>query len=136
MYTGWKWSGRRRKCGGRGKGGLGTKETNEIGERQDYTAQPLNPNTESQTNRKIESPLMDVKEVAAYLNLKPSKIRMMVFRKEVPYLKIGALVRFHRQAIDQWLLTLSPDTPFVLKRSQFFDSSILSNGSPQQRRTP
>lgn len=72
-----------------------------------------------------------MEEVATYLNLRPSKVRMMVFRKEVPYLKIGALVRFHRHAIDQWLLALSP-TP-VLQRPKLFDSSIPSNGSPQRR---
>jgi len=83
-----------------------------------------------------ESPLLNVEQLALYLNLKPSKIRMMVFRKEVPYLKIGALVRFHRQAIDAWLLGLSPSLPNMLEgtRSLLIDSSILSNGSPQRRR--
>lgn len=55
---------------------------------------------------------MDVSEVAAYLNLKPSKIRKMVFRREIPYVKIGRLVRFKRQAIEAWLEGLSAPSIF------------------------
>jgi len=47
--------------------------------------------------------LMDVQQLAHYLNLKPSKIRAMVFRREIPYLKIGRLVRFQKDMIDHWI---------------------------------
>ena len=83
----------------------------------------------------MQSPLLTVQEVAQYLNLKPSKIRMMVFHREIPFLKVGRLVRFHRQAIDTWILALSAEGQPVLRHPQLFDSSILNNGSPNKRRT-
>jgi excisionase family DNA binding protein len=48
------------------------------------------------------SPFFTVEELSRYLNVKPSKIRAMVFRRELPFLKFGRLVRFSRQEIDAW----------------------------------
>lgn len=30
----------------------------------------------------------------------------MIFKKEVPYIKIGRLIRFDKQELEQWLVTL------------------------------
>ena len=47
---------------------------------------------------------MTISEAAAFLNLKVSKLRMMVFRKEIPFLKFGRLVRFYAQDLEEWAL--------------------------------
>ena len=47
--------------------------------------------------------LLSINEASAYLNLKVSKLRAMIFKKEVPLIKIGRLVRFSKQELDQWL---------------------------------
>ncbi len=47
--------------------------------------------------------LMNAEEVAKYLNIKTSKVRQMVFRDELPVIRIGRLVRFERRAIKTWI---------------------------------
>lgn len=83
--------------------------------------------------------LMDVQEVASYLNLKPSKIRQMIFCRQIPYLKIGRLVRFRRQEIDSWLDMScneidSPPTSMINNpRRPIFESLSLNSGPPKRR---
>ena len=48
---------------------------------------------------------MDLKETAAYLRTKESHVRDLVFRKEIPFSKLGRLLRFHKPTIDRWLLS-------------------------------
>lgn len=50
------------------------------------------------------SNLLSVEEAAKYLNLKVSKVRSMIFRKELPLIKIGRLVRFHEEDLKIWVL--------------------------------
>jgi excisionase family DNA binding protein len=57
-----------------------------------------------------DAPLMTLEDVSNYLKLKPSKVRSMIFRKEIPYMKIGRLVRFSRQDIDLWLRSVRAAT--------------------------
>jgi excisionase family DNA binding protein len=47
--------------------------------------------------------LLDIKETAALYNLKVSYLRGLVFRNQIPFYKIGALVRFDGQEVDQWM---------------------------------
>ncbi len=47
--------------------------------------------------------LLTVQEAATLLNLKEGRVRTAVFRKEIPYIKIGALVRFSRPDLIKWL---------------------------------
>lgn len=55
--------------------------------------------------------LMTINEASAFLNLKVSKLRSMVFRKEIPFIKFGRLVRFHAQDVEAWLqLRRSPQS--------------------------
>lgn len=48
-------------------------------------------------------PFLNIEEASFYLNLKVSKLRSMVFKKEIPFLKIGRLVRFEKSQLNQWL---------------------------------
>lgn len=59
-------------------------------------------NTKIQTT---ESNLMDIKELAALLNVKESWIRSKVFDGSLKYIKLGRLVRFNRKDIEKWLST-------------------------------
>ena len=47
--------------------------------------------------------LLNINEASSYLNLKVSKLRMMIFKREIPMVKIGRLVRFNRLELDQWI---------------------------------
>lgn len=38
--------------------------------------------------------IMDTKEIAEFLNLKVSHVRSLTYKREIPFLKIGHLVRF------------------------------------------
>jgi excisionase family DNA binding protein len=49
------------------------------------------------------SNLLSINDASTYLNLKVSKIRMMVFKKEIPLVKIGRLIRFRQHDLDSWL---------------------------------
>ena len=51
----------------------------------------------------MTSPLLTIQEAAGLLNVKPSKVRSMIFRKEIPFLKLGRLVRIRRQDLEKWL---------------------------------
>ncbi|RYZ83010.1 MAG: DNA-binding protein, partial [Proteobacteria bacterium] len=51
----------------------------------------------------FQTTVLTVEETARFLNLKISKVRSMVFRREIPYLKIGRLVRFQRHDLEAWL---------------------------------
>ena len=51
----------------------------------------------------VQSDLLTVNEVSTLLNLKVSRIRNLVFLKRIPYIKIGASVRFSKAAILEWI---------------------------------
>lgn len=46
---------------------------------------------------------LTVGQVAALLNLKISRLRYMVFTKQIPFIKIGASVRFSKAQITDWI---------------------------------
>jgi excisionase family DNA binding protein len=48
-------------------------------------------------------PLMDIKEVSAWLNLKPSTLYLWVSQGKIPALKIHGVIRFQREVIEQWI---------------------------------
>ena len=50
-----------------------------------------------------EKKLLTVVEVCRYLNLKESKVRSMVSRKELNPIRIGRLLRFKREEIESIL---------------------------------
>ena len=47
--------------------------------------------------------LMTIKELAEKLNVKESWIRSRVFKREIPFIKVGKHVRFDLTVIDEWL---------------------------------
>lgn len=50
-----------------------------------------------------ENKLLNIDQVAEMLGLKVSKIRDMIFKKQIPIVRIGRLVRFPEKAILKWL---------------------------------
>ena len=44
-----------------------------------------------------------VKELAEYLGIRVNTIYMWTFQKKIPYFKIGKLVKFDLEEIDNWL---------------------------------
>ena len=55
--------------------------------------------------------LLSVKEVAEYLNVKPVTVRRRANSGEIPSIRIGNRIRFHKQHIDRWLLDRSSRRP-------------------------
>ena len=48
-----------------------------------------------------EPTYLTVEEAARELNMKVSRIRTAIFRKEIPYIKIGSLVRIPKEGLHQ-----------------------------------
>ena len=57
-------------------------------------------NTESKIEKKV---LYTVEEASRILNLKLSRMRMAIFRKEISYVKLGALVRLREEDIKKFI---------------------------------
>lgn len=53
--------------------------------------------------KNIESKLLTHMEAAAYLGLKPSRIRYETFLKRIPTIKLGRSVRYSKEQLDQWI---------------------------------
>jgi excisionase family DNA binding protein len=47
--------------------------------------------------------LLNVDEAAAYLGLSEKSVRKRVGDRKIPYIKVGALLRFRREQLDAWL---------------------------------
>lgn len=47
--------------------------------------------------------MIDIYEASEFLGLKVSRLRMAVFRGEIPYRKVGALVRFVPSELKEWV---------------------------------
>lgn len=47
--------------------------------------------------------LLTISEAAQLLSLKVSRLRTAVFRKEIPFIKIGRLVRFKEDHLKEWI---------------------------------
>ena len=46
---------------------------------------------------------LNLSEAAELFNFKKSRLRTAVFRREVPHIKIGGLIRFRRSDLVTWL---------------------------------
>lgn len=51
--------------------------------------------------------MLTIKELSAWLNIKPSTLYLWVSQKKIPCLRIYGLVRFEREAIQAWLNSFS-----------------------------
>ncbi len=47
--------------------------------------------------------LLTIEELAKILAIKKSHIRSLVFKKKIPYLKVGKLIRFSPDEIKRWI---------------------------------
>lgn len=50
---------------------------------------------------------MTVKEVADYLGISRGTVYSRVKANEIPYVKLGGKILFHRETVDNWLAQLS-----------------------------
>lgn len=53
----------------------------------------------------IETPIMNIKECAAYLRVHTSTIYRLVRRGQIPFFRIGSDYRFHAGEINDWFRT-------------------------------
>jgi excisionase family DNA binding protein len=51
----------------------------------------------------LEERLLDIRELSNYLAIKRSTLYSKIGRGEIPFYKIGNLVRFRQSEIDEWL---------------------------------
>jgi len=51
----------------------------------------------------MERLLFDIKQISKYLNIKEKTIYCKVESGEIPYYRIGGLIRFKKDEIDTWL---------------------------------
>ena len=54
-------------------------------------------------NKQKEPKLMNIEEAASYLGVKLSRLYTATRRKELPFMKMGRLVRFQKDKLDQWI---------------------------------
>ena len=54
-------------------------------------------------NKQNEPKLMNIAEAATYLGIKRSRLYTATRRKELPFMKVGRLLRFEREYLDQWI---------------------------------
>ena len=51
----------------------------------------------------MEKLLFDIEQISNYLSIKEKSIYAKVEKKEIPHYRIGNLIRFKKEEIDQWL---------------------------------
>ena len=50
-----------------------------------------------------EKKLLTIEEASIFLNVKVSRLRQAVFRREINYVKLGALVRFREDDLEKFI---------------------------------
>jgi excisionase family DNA binding protein len=69
--------------------------------------------------------LLTIKDLSAWLNIKPSTLYLWAAQGKIPCQKIHGLIRFDRQAIRQWLATFGSRTsPFPSIQPSTHDQDI------------
>ena len=58
---------------------------------------------EKLTNRAMEKRFLNVNEVAEYLGVEASTIYAWVHTRQIPFYKVGRLVKFKQDQIDRWI---------------------------------
>ncbi len=51
-----------------------------------------------------EKKLLTIEEASIFLNVKVSRLRQAVFRREINYVKLGALVRFREDDLQNYIV--------------------------------
>lgn len=62
----------------------------------------------------MSAEIMTIKELAAYLDLTEGTIYKKVSNNEIPYAKLGNLLRFPKWAIDRWVSENTTNPPDAL----------------------
>ncbi len=57
-------------------------------------------------NSSSSSSILTFEEACNFLKIKKSRLRTAVFRREIPYIKIGRLIRFDLDDLKTWLMKL------------------------------
>ncbi len=47
--------------------------------------------------------LFNINEASQMLNIKVSRLRTAIFRREIGHVKIGGLIRFSKQHLEAWI---------------------------------
>ncbi len=61
----------------------------------------------------MSSQVMTIKELAKYLDITEATIYKKVSNNEIPYTKLGTLLRFPKWAIDRWISENTVEPPDV-----------------------
>ena len=70
-------------------------------------AEILKPMLSSTARHDEKDALLDVAQLADYLNVSPSWIYDRIRDNEIPHTKVGKYLRFRKRDIDKWLETSS-----------------------------
>lgn len=70
--------------------------------------------------------LLTVEELAKYLKIKPDTIYKKVRRGELPAIKLGKLVRFPKELIDQWIVEQANRTVAEVRKTANAARSVIS----------
>lgn len=62
--------------------------------------------------------LLDIKQAAEFLNVKVSKLRREIFLKRIKHFKLGALIRFKKSHLTEWLNSQFQDARKAVTRYQ------------------
>ena len=62
----------------------------------------------------MSSEIMNIKELAEYLDLSEGTIYKKVSNHEIPYTKLGTLLRFSKWSINQWISQNTVNPPDAL----------------------
>lgn len=60
-------------------------------------------NTREHLQKENMGDYLTIEQTAAFLGLRVSRLRNMVFKKQIPYLKVGASVRFNKVQLVEWI---------------------------------
>ncbi|MCT4642487.1 MAG: helix-turn-helix domain-containing protein [Bacteriovoracaceae bacterium] len=53
--------------------------------------------------KKSSQSLLKIQQICSLLNIQESHLRSLIFRSEIPFIKIGRLIRFDPDKIKKWL---------------------------------
>lgn len=70
-------------------------------------AELLKPLLTSAVRNEEKDTMLDVNQLAAYLNVSPSWIYDRIKDNDIPHTKLGKYLRFRKREIDKWLTTQS-----------------------------
>lgn len=64
--------------------------------------QSQEPQQKEDYGERLSSSFLDAREVAHYLNVRPSTIYSMAGNRKIPFYRLGRQLRFRKFEIDQW----------------------------------